>query len=86
MIIELAGLYWLEMSKHWPKTKFIQLCRGVDNWEQSVSGFMKTIIGIQNGAIMDHVYYNNPHVSPTAHHALHKAVEPYCLYTIGKLH
>ena len=53
VIIEPAGLYWLEMSKHWPKTKFIQLCRDVDNWDQSVSGFMKTIIGIPNGAIMD---------------------------------
>ena len=85
MIIEPAGLYWLEMSQHWPNTKFIQLCRDVESWEQSVSGFMKTIIGIPNGAIMDQVFYNNPHVSPTAHHALHKAVEPYCLYTIGEL-
>ena len=45
---------------------------------------MKTIIGIPNGAIMDQNLYNNPHISPTAYHALRRAVEPYCLYTIGK--
>ena len=45
---------------------------------------MKTIIGIPNGAIMDQNLYNNPHISPTAYHALRRAVEPYCLYTIGE--
>merc|ERR1712147_166868 len=71
VIIEPTGLYWLEMAAHWPKTKFIQLCRDVESWENSVRGFMQTIIGIPNGAIMDQLFYNNPHMSPTAHHALH---------------
>jgi len=83
VIIEPSGLYWLEMANHWPKTKFIQLTRDVESWEASVTGFMKTIIGIPQGAIMDHNLFNNPHISPTAHHALHRAVEPYALYTIG---
>ena len=30
VIIEPSGLYWFEMADHWPKTKFIQLCRDVE--------------------------------------------------------
>jgi len=83
VIIEPAGLYWFEMATHWPKTKFIQLCRDVVSWENSLRGFMQTIFGIPNGTIMDQLLYSNPNMSPTAHHALHKAIEPYCLYAIG---
>ena len=35
VIIEPAGLYWLEMAAHWPKTKFIQLTRDIESWEAS---------------------------------------------------
>ena len=84
MIVEPSGLYWFEMAAHWPKTKFIQLCRDVEGWTKSLREFMHSIFDIPNGAIMDQLFYSNPHMSPTAHHALHRAVEPYSLYTIGE--
>ena len=63
----------------------LKLCRDVDSWKSSVMGFMKTLIEIPQGAILDQEFFHNPHMSKTAHHALHKAVAPYCLYTISNL-
>ena len=36
VIIEPSALYWHEMAKHWPKTKFIQLTREIEGWCKSV--------------------------------------------------
>ena len=36
VIIEPAGLYWLEMSKIWPEAKFIHLYRDVESWSTSL--------------------------------------------------
>ena len=36
VIIEPAGLYWLEMSKIWPEAKFIHLFRDVESWSISL--------------------------------------------------
>ena len=36
VIIEPAGIYWYEMTKHWPKTKFINLVRDVEGWKTSL--------------------------------------------------
>ena len=40
VIIEPAGLYWVEMSQHWPKTKLINLVRDVVSWERSLKEFV----------------------------------------------
>ena len=84
VIIEPAGLYWLEMANHWPKTKFIQLVRDIESWETSASNFLKAIMPatIPHGAILNQVFYENEHISPTAHHALHKGLEPYPQYIV----
>ena len=84
VIIEPAGLYWLEMAQHWPKTKFIQLVRDIESWETSASNFLKAIMpaSIPHGAILNQVLYENEHISPTAHHALHKGLEPYPQYIV----
>jgi len=83
VIVEPSGLYWYEMVAHWPKTKFIHLVRDVDSWSKSLSGFMKSIMAIPKGALMDHLFYHNALMSPTAHHALHTAVYGYQLYATG---
>ena len=84
VIIEPAGLYWLEMAEHWSKTKFIQLVRDIESWETSASNFLKAIMpaSIPHGAILNQVFYENEHISPTAHHALHKGLEPYPQYIV----
>ena len=58
VIIEPAGLYWLEMAAHWPKTKFIQLCRDVESWEKSACNFLCAIMpeSIPHGAILNQVF------------------------------
>ena len=73
------------MAAHWPKTKFIQLCRDVESWEKSACNFLRAIMpeSIPHGAILNQVFYENEHISPTAHHALRKGLEPYPLYIAG---
>ena len=63
------------MVTHWPKTKFIHLFRDEAGWKQSLKGFMTTLHGIPKGAIMDQLFYNNPCMSPTSHHALTTVIE-----------
>ena len=72
------------MAEHWPKTKFIQLVRDIESWETSASNFLKAIMpaSIPHGAILNQVFYENEHISPTAHHALHKGLEPYPQYIV----
>ena len=77
VIIEPAGLYWYEMAQHWPEAKFINLVRDVDNWAVSLKEFVKANYDQQDGSTMYHLLANNEHISPTAHHAINKAIDPY---------
>ena len=36
VIIEPSALYWTEMVEHWPKTKFIELCRDPKGFKKSL--------------------------------------------------
>ena len=71
------------MVTHWPKTKFIHLYRDEESWKQSLKGFMGTLHGIPKGAILDQLFYGNPCMSPTSHHALHSFVDRYSRYAAG---
>ena len=41
VIIEPAGLFWKEMSDHWPKSKLINMVRDVQSWKASLKGMMQ---------------------------------------------
>ena len=45
VIIEPAGLFWKEMSDHWPKAKLINIVRDVESWKASLKGMMQQGIG-----------------------------------------
>ena len=40
-------------------------------------------ISLYEKRILNQVFYENEHISPTAHHALRKGLEPYPLYIAG---
>ena len=46
VIIEPAGLYWFEMSKHWPKTKLINIVRDVEGWAKSLKDFCSGLVQV----------------------------------------
>ena len=47
VICEPSGLYWYEMSQHWPKTKFIHLTREVNSWVKSLINFCRPVMDIE---------------------------------------
>ena len=44
VIIEPAGLYWTEMADYWPKTKFINITRDVESWQESLKDRSRHIV------------------------------------------
>lgn len=77
VIIEPAGLYWFEMSRHWPNAKFINLVRDVNSWSKSLKEFVSANYELPEGSTLYHLLAKNEHISPTAYHAINKAIDPY---------
>lgn len=82
VIIEPAGLYWAEMAKHWPKTKFINLVRDVSSWSRSLKSFSSANHAIPDGFLIDQVLANNLSMSPEAV-AGYEAMGRYARYIVG---
>jgi len=83
VIIEPAGVMWMDMVKHWPKTKFIQLVRDEDSWKKSFINFYASVFSIPPSKYgLQYVLANNPDISPTAYKGF-KALQNYCRLIIG---
>ena len=52
VIIKPAGLFWKEMSDHWPKAKLINMVREVESWKASLKGMMQQV-----RASKDHLFH-----------------------------
>lgn len=82
VIIEPAGLFWVEMAKHWPKTKLINLVREVGSWQRSLKEFVMAQFEIPDDALIDQILANNNMISPEAH-AGYRTMESYVIYIVG---
>lgn len=66
VVLEPSYFCWLEMTKVWPKTKFVQVTRDADEWVESFHNYFSPLHDIMMDNF-DVFVYRNPHIFPRSH-------------------